>query len=95
MCRTSEDLGVALKVGRQSPKKQNYLFRAVDGGLGDRPLGRRLKNVAPEPASLALSCAGRTFFCKSRSNGYRGSSSIKYPIGYDLPIIGYGFRVIG
>ena len=32
---------------------------------------------------------------KSRSNGYRGSSSIKYPISYDLPIIGYGFRVIG
>ena len=35
------------------------------------------------------------YFSKSRSNGYRGSSSIKYPISYDLPIIGYGFRVIG
>ena len=68
-------------------RKQMSSFISLNTSLGDRRLEK--VSVGRRDAEVLLLTS------KSRSNGYRGSSSIKYPISYDLPIIGYGFRVIG
>ena len=73
--------------GRALLTIKHHFLLAADGELGDRCLGRRLKKVAPEPASL--SCAGRTssgidYLCCATCAALGGEAQTHFKSGHEF-----------